>query len=216
MDIESVMPLLAGILALAISIVLARTYLQKHKVHHLLWSVGMLLWAVSDFTQLYAMIVAWTVPMYLAYFFSSIMLAGFLGAGTVCLVFQKSRIALGYAWFNVIAAIALAMTIVVTPLNASALQVAVTGADPITSPIANAIAAVVNIPALFTFAGGALYSFVRTRKAYALLIFIGALIPALGGTLATVAIPQLLPFTDFFGILVLGAGFYLSFGTGPA
>lgn len=135
MDIESVMPLLAGILALAISIVLARTYLQKHKVHHLLWSIGMLLWAVSDFTQLYAMIVAWTVPMYLAYFFSSIMLAGFLGAGTVCLVFQKSRIALGYAWFNVIAAIALAMTIVVTPLNASALQVAVTGADPITSPM---------------------------------------------------------------------------------
>ncbi len=211
MNVESIMPLVAGILALVISLVLARMYVQRRKVHLLLWSIGMLLWAVSDFTQLYAIIAAWTVPIYLSYFFSSIMLAGFLGAGTVYLVFPKSNISTWYAWFNVIAAIALAVTIIVTPLKESALQEAVTGANPITSPIANAIAAIVNIPALFTFAGGALYSFVKTRKAYALLIFIGAIIPAVGGTLATVAIPQLLPFTDFFGILFLGVGFYLSF-----
>ncbi len=211
MDIESVMPLLAGVLTLVISIILARIYLQKRKIYHLLWSVGMFLWAVSDFTQLYAMVATWTVPIYLAYFFGSIMLAGFLGAGTMYLVFPKNKASLWYAWFNVLAAIILAIVIIATPLNASALQAAVTGANPIKSPIANAIAAIVNIPALFTFAGGALYSFIKTRKAYALLIFIGAIIPAFGGTLATIAIPQLLPFTDFFGIVFLGAGFYLSF-----
>jgi hypothetical protein len=31
------------------------------------------------------------------------------------------------------------------------------------------------------------------------------------GILASVAIPQLLPFTDILGILFLGSGFYLSF-----
>lgn len=209
------MPLVAGAIALAISIVLARMYARKHRIYHLLWTIGMLLWAVSDFTQLYAIVAVWTVPIYLAYFFGSIMLAGFLGAGTLCLVFPKSRISVGYVWFNVIAAVALAITIIATPLNASALQAAVTGANPITSTIANTIAALVNIPALFTFASGALYSFVKTRKVYALLIFIGAVIPALGGALATIAIPQLLPFTDFFGILFLGAGFYLSFRIKP-
>jgi len=215
MDVESVMPLVAGTLALAISAVLARMYLGRRGVHHLLWSVGMLLWAVSDITQFYAFVAAWTVPIYLSYFFGSIMLAGFLGAGTLCLVLPKSRISSGYMWFNVIAAVALAVVLATTPINASALQAAVTGANPITSPIASAIAAVVNIPALFTFAGGALYSFIRTRRPYALLITAGALIPAGGGTLATIALPQLLPYTDFFGILVLGAGFYLSFSTKP-
>ncbi len=209
------MPLMAGGLALAISAVLARMYLRRRRIHHLLWTVGMLLWAVSDFTQFYAIVAAWTVPVYLSYFFGSIMLAGFLGAGTLCLVLPKNRVSHAYVWFNVVAGVALAVVIAVTPIDTSALQAAVTGANPITSPIASYIAALVNIPALFTFAGGALYSFIRTRKLYALLITAGALIPAFGGTLATIALPQLLPYTDFLGILVLGSGFYLSFSTKP-
>ena len=209
-----IMPLVAGALALAIAVILARMYVRSRKVHHLLWSVGMLLWAISDFTQLYAMIATWNVPIYLAYFFGSIMLAGFLGAGTLYLIFPKSRPTRPYMWFNVVFGIALAVALVATPIKASALQTAVTGADPITSPIVNAIAAIVNIPALIAFAGGALYSLVRTRKLYALFILLGALIPAFGGTLATIAIPQLLPFTDFLGILALGVGFYLSFNPG--
>ena len=69
--------------------------------------------------------------------------------------------------------------------------------------------------ALITFAGGALYSLIRTKKLYALFILLGAIIPAVGGTLATIAIPGFLPFTDFFGILFLGVGFYLSFNAKP-
>ncbi len=215
MNAEFALPLIAGILALAISLVLARMYAQRCKIHLLLWSVGMFLWAVSDFTQLYALIVAWTVPIYLIYFFGSIMLAGFLGSGTLYLVFPKSRVSAGYMWFNVVFGVALAVSLVVFPINTAALQEVVTGANPIISSITNDIAAIVNIPALFTFAGGALYSFVRTRKAYALLIFAGAVIPAAGGTLAAIYIPQFLPFTDFFGIIFLGAGFYLSFNAKP-
>lgn len=215
MDIETIMPLIAGALALLISLVLARMYLQKRRIHHLLWAIGMLFWAISDFTQLYALVATWTVPIYLAYFFGSIMLAGFLGAGTIYLILPKSRISYWYLWFNVAFGVALAVVLVISPINTAALSMAVTGANPISSPIANAIAAIINIPALFTFAGGALYSFVKTRKIYALLITIGALIPAVGGTLAAIAIPQLLPFTDFFGILFLGVGFYLSFNIKP-
>lgn len=215
MNIEAVMPLVAGALALAIALVLAGMYLQRRKIHYLLWSVGMLFWAISDFTQLYAIVAAWTVPVYLAYFFGSIMLAGLLGSGTIYLIFPKNRASYWYLWFNAIFGAALLIVLVTTPINNSALQAAVTGANPITSPIANDIAAVINIPALFTFAGGALYSFIKTRKLYALLITIGAVIPALGGTLAAIAIPQLLPFTDFFGILFLGVGFYLSFNAKP-
>lgn len=214
MNLESIMPLVAGILALVISAVLFKIYQERRRIHHLLWGVGMFLWAVSDFTQLYALLLSWTVIVYLLYYFGSIMLAGFLGAGTLYLIFPKNRISSWYAGFNVVAAIALVFTLALTPISSAALQQAVAGANGISGP-SRYIAAIVNIPALFTFAGGALYSFIKTRKLYALLITIGALIPAVGGILATVAIPQLLPFTDFFGILFLGAGFYLTFNRKP-
>ncbi len=212
MALESVLPFIAGLLALVIAIALFRLYYIKRRIYHLLWGVGMLLWSVSDFTQLYALLFGWTVPVYLAYFFGSIMLAGFLGAGTLCLVSSRQRINTIYIWFNVVMAIALLVSLLVYPLNTAALSNAVTGANPVTGP-ANIIAALVNIPALITFVGGALYSYVKTWKIYALLIAFGGLWPAIGGVFATFGIPILLPFTDFLGIAFLGAGFYLSFMT---
>jgi len=209
---EWILPLIVGIIALVICATLFKIYAQKRRMHHLLWAVGMLLWAVSDFTQLYALLLSWTVAIYLAYFFSSIMLAGFLGAGTLYLVRPQGRISQVYLWFNIIAGIALIIAISLAPINAAALKNAVAGANGI-SGLSNDIAAIVNIPALFTFVGGALYGFIRWRKLYALLIAIGGAVPALGGTFAAVAIPALLPYTDFIGIIFLGAGFYLSFNS---
>lgn len=206
---EWVLPLVVGIIALAISILLFKKYLVNKRMYHLLWGVGMLLWAISDFTQLYALLLSWTVPIYLAYFFSSIMLAGFLGAGTLYLI-KSGTVSKLYLWFNVLAAIALAIAIILAPINSAALQNAVAGANGI-SGISNDIAAVVNIPALFAFVGGALYSFVKYKKMYALLIAIGGAVPAVGGSFAAIAIPALLPYTDFIGIIFLGSGFLLSF-----
>lgn len=210
---EWVLPFVVGIIALAMSLALFNRYLAKKRVFHLLWAVGMLLWAVSDFTQLYALLLGWIVVVYLAYFFSSIMLAGFLGAGTLYLVRPEGRIPRFYLWFNIIAAAALIVSISIVPVNTAALQNAVAGANGI-SGLSNDIAALVNIPALFTFVGGALYSFVRWRRAYALLIAIGGAVPAVGGSFAAIAIPTLLPYTDFIGIVFLSLGFYLSFNAG--
>lgn len=206
---EGILPLIVGIIAIAISVILYRKYLEKKHIYHMLWSIGMFLWALSDFTQLYALLAGWTVLIYLAYFFSSIMLAGFLGAGTLYLVKPEGKIPLLYVWFNVIAAIALIITLSITPVNTAALQTAVTGANGI-SGLSNDIAAIVNVPALITFVGGALYSFVRWRKLYALFIAIGGAVPAVGGSFAAIAIPALLPYTDFIGIIFLGIGFSLS------
>lgn len=210
---EWLLPLIVGIIALTMSAALAGKYLAKKRMYHLLWAIGMFLWAVSDFTQLYALLLSWTVIIYLSYFFSSIMLAGFLGAGTLYLVMPNSRVPSLYLWFNVIAAVALIIAIAMVPVNTAALQNAVAGANGI-SGLSNDIAALVNIPALFTFVGGALYSFIRWRKLYALLIAIGGAVPAVGGSFAAVAIPALLPYTDFIGIIFLSAGFYLSFSAG--
>jgi len=211
MNLQSVLSLVAGIVALAVALAVFRVYLEKRKAHHLLWAVGMLLWAASDFTQLYALVVGWTVPVYLLYFFCSIMLAGFLGAGTLYLVAPGRRVSTYYFWFNAACAAILAILLVTTPVNKAALQTAVVGADAITSAYVGAIAAIVNTPALVTFVGGAAYSFVKTKRLYALLITVGAALAAFGGILATALLPQFLPYTDFVGVSFLGAGFFLTF-----
>jgi hypothetical protein len=210
MNLESILSLVAGVIALAVAVTVFRVYLSKRKVHHLLWAVGMVLWSASDFTQLYALVIGWTVPVYLLYFFCSIMLAGFLGAGTLYLVAPGRRISTYYFWFNVVCAAILAILLVTTPVNKTALQTAVAGANAITSAYVGLIAAIVNTPALITFVGGAAYSFVRTKRLYALLITIGAFLAALGGILATALLPQFLPYTDFVGVSFLGAGFFLT------
>ena len=97
---EGILPLVVGVIALAMSVVLLDKYRSTKHMYHVLWSFGMFLWAVSDFTQFYAIILKWTAAVYLAYFFSSIMLAGFLGAGTVYLAASKSKAAVH---FNMIA-----------------------------------------------------------------------------------------------------------------
>ena len=206
---ESILPLVVGIIALAISVILLDKYRSAKRMYHLLWSLGMFLWAVSDFTQFYAIALKWTSAIYLTYFFSSIMLAGFLGAGTVYLAMPKGRAAPIYLWFNIIAAIVLLLAMLSTPLDSTALQNAIAGANGMPG-ISNDIAALVNIPALFTFVGGALYSYIKQKRFYALLIAVGGAVPAVGGTLAAVAIPALLPYTDFIGIAFLSVGFYLS------
>ncbi|HTP54872.1 MAG TPA: hypothetical protein VML94_07970 [Thermoplasmata archaeon] len=211
MNLESVLSLVAGIIALAVALTVFRVYLIKRKVHHLLWAVGMVLWSASDFTQLYALVVSWNVPVYLLYFLCSIMLAGLLGAGTLYLVAPGHRISTYYFWFNVACAVILAILLVTTPVNKAALQTAVVGANAITSAYVGLVAAVVNTPALFTFVGGAAYSFVKTRRLYALLITIGSALAAFGGILATALLPQFLPYTDFVGVSFLGAGFFLTF-----
>lgn len=210
----SILPLVAGIIALAISGVLFYKYFSHRKMYHLLWALGMFLWAISDFTQFYAFLVGWNVPVYIAYFFSSIMLAGFLGAGTLYLVWPKGRISKFYLYFNIVGAIALLLSITVIPINTAALSSIVTGANPV-SNTANYIAAIINIPALFTFVGGALYSFIKWGKFYALLIAIAGAIPAIGGILAAVGIPGFLPYTDITGVVILGVAFYLSFNSKP-
>jgi len=58
MNLESILSLVAGIIAIAVALTVFRVYLNKRKVHHLLWAVGMLLWAASDFTQFYALVVS--------------------------------------------------------------------------------------------------------------------------------------------------------------
>jgi hypothetical protein len=207
--IETVLSLIVGALALGVGVNVLYRYSQKKQLHQLLWFVGLLLWGISSFGQASAFIIGWVPAVYKLYYFSAIALAGFLGAGTLGLILSRRRAYYSFTLYILVVTAIMAGAISLSPLNLEVLKEPVVGGLALPSN-ARLLAPFINIPGGITFIGGAAYTFVRSRKLYALLITLGALTPALGGTLARFALPGFLPFTDFIGILMLSIGIYLS------
>ncbi len=210
LTVQWVLSIVVGIIALAMAGVMFRKFYRKRKLHHLFWALGLATWGITDFAQAWAILIGWTVPIYKLYYFSAITLAGFLGVGTVGLLFSKHRAYPSYVVYVVYTTLLFGILVAFATVDEVLLAV---------TPIVGGLAfpdsvriwtLPINIPGGIAFIGGAAFSFYATRRAYALYITLGALIPALGGTLARFALPGFLPFTDFFGIAFLAVGVYLS------
>ncbi len=209
MTVEWVLSLLVGSVASTIAATMFFKYYKGRRLHHLLWALGLAFWGISAFGQGYAILIGWTVPLYKLYYFSAIALAGYLGAGTLGLIMPKRRIYLAFVTYIVALTAIFAYFVSFAAVDEGLLAQAVIGGLAFPSSV-RMWTFFINIPGGITFIGGAAYSFVKSRKLFALLITLGALTPAVGGTLARLALPFFLPFTDFLGIVLLSAGVYLS------
>lgn len=185
------------------------TYARSWALHQLFWGVGLTLWALTGFAQAYAFAAAWQTPVYKAYYFSAVLLAGFLGAGTMGLILRGHIFVKALYGYVLALAVVMGVSLIYAPVDEARLRTALVGGLALPSSI-RLIAPFINIPGGVAFIGGALYSFVKTRKLYALLITLGAATPALGGVLARFETPGLLHLTDFVGITLLSAGIFLS------
>jgi hypothetical protein len=210
MAFEYVLAFVVGGIASAMAAATAWRFVTSRKRHHLFWSVGLALWAVSAFGQGIALVSGWSVPMYKAYYVSAIALAGFLGAGTLKLIVHRRRVLLAFDAYILAMTAILAVAIAWAPVDEDVLRTAVVGGLALPSS-ARIWSPFINIPGGIAFIGGAAYSYVKLRKPFALLIAIGAATPAVGGVLARFAFPAALPFTDFIGVVFLAAGIVLSF-----
>lgn len=215
LTVQWVLSIIAGIVALIVAAIMFRKYAGKRKLHHLFWALGLAFWGISDLAQASAILVGWTVATYKLYYYGAIVLAGFLGVGTVGLLYSQRRVYPAYVVYVVYTSSLFALLVLFAAVNEALLA---------TTPIVGGLAfpgnvriwtLPINIPGGVAFIGGAAWSFWVTRRAYALYITLGALIPAVGGTLARFALPFALPFTDFFGIAFLSAGVYLSARPAP-
>lgn len=211
-QLELILSLIVGSIAGGMAVYMFSRYLRSSKLHHLLWGLGLALWAVSSFGQassLYADGWIGIVPVYRLYYFAAIALVGFLGAGTLGLIWPKSRLLPAFTMYIVYFTTVLAVAVALGPVDLAALRTPVVGGEGLafstllfTLPI--------NVPGGVFFIGGAAFSILKTRKLFAVLITLGAIMPAVGGIISRLGVPAFLPFTDFVGISFLSAGVYLS------
>lgn len=197
-----------------------RRYLVRRGLHLLLWAIGMVFYGIGGFCEAYYGFLGWSPLVFrLWYLFGAILVAAWLGQGTVYLL-AKPRVAqicmalLGVASLYAVARV---FTAQIDPgLMTSSLH---TGSElsghAIVTPGVRTLTPFFNLYGTVTLVGGALYSaFIFWRKRILLhraignvLIAAGAILPAFGGTFSRFGIPGALYISELLGTILLFLGF---------
>lgn len=197
-----------------------RRYLAKGGPHLLLWAVGMVFYGTGAFAEAYYITAGWQPVVFrMWYLFGAVLVAAWLGQGTVYLLARRS-------WANVamallaVGSLYAAYRVFGVALDPSRMVASVhTGAElsgqAILDSSVRALTPIFNIYGTVTLVGGAVYSaWIFWRKRILphrvignVLIAVGAILPAFGGTMSRFGIPGTLYIAEFLGAVLLFAGF---------
>jgi len=216
----SVLPFISSLVSFVFAFVVLRRYLERRGTHLLLWGIGMIFYGIGGFTEGYYSVWGWNPLIFrLWYLFGAILVAAWLGQGTVYLLVNKK-------WANLlmvlrgVASIYGAIVVFGAELNPALMTASQhTGSEmsghAIVSPGVRSLTPFFNIYGTLALVGGAAYSaFLFWRKKVLLhrtignvLIAVGAILPAFGGTFSRLGIPGALYISELLGAVVIFLGF---------
>lgn len=179
---------ITGLIAFVLCLQLLASVRRRWRPSHLLWSVGFLLAALAAFTQLVGYLSGHFPPgLYRFYLFSSASVPGFMGAGTVYLLWR--RLGHAFAAFTTLLGLLGLVGAFTTRLHATLLSdVTLSSADVARVATSGLLALVYAlqgaIGGFLALVGGAIYSYIRTRRGQNLLIALGGLLFGVADTLA--------------------------------
>jgi hypothetical protein len=213
-------PLTSAIISIVFSIFVFRRYLEKHHTNNLLWSIGMLFYAIGGACEALYGFFGWNPLVFrLWYLFGAMLVAAWLGQGTVYLLAKKRLanilmivLALGslYGAYRVFTAQLDPAGMISSLHTGSELSGGAIKTDGV-----RILTPFFNLYGTLALVGGALYSaFLFFRKRVLLhrvvgnvLIATGALLPAFGGAFSRFGIPGALYISELLGAIILFIGF---------
>ena len=220
MSILSFLPLVSFLLSLVFAFFVFKRYLVRKGLYLLLWSIGMVFYGIGGFCEAFYGFFGWNPLIFrLWYLFGAILVAAWLGQGTVYLLARKRTahilmIILGAA--SIFAAIRVFTAQLDPSLMSTSLH---TGSElsghAIVTPGVRSLTPFFNIYGTLTLVGGAAYSaFIFWRKRVLLhrvignvLIAFGAILPAFGGSFSRFGIPGALYISELLGAILMFIGF---------
>ena len=219
------LPYLTTTIALIFTIAIFLRYKRKGGLHLLLWTFGMFLYFLSTFCEILLSFQFSEVAIKIWYIAGAMLVAAWLGQGTVHLLVRKGRIALTLTY--ILAGLSLLSILLVL---AAPLTGAQTGYD-VSLPASEQykeimtrggliilLTILLNLYGTVTLVGGALYSaylfwrkeILPNRMFGNILIAIGALSPAMGGSFLKAGLVDFLYLSELAGIILMFAGFLLA------
>ncbi|TFH34358.1 MAG: hypothetical protein E4G99_09670 [Anaerolineales bacterium] len=218
--INTVVPFASSLLSLIFAFVVIRRFAQRGGAHLLLWGIGMIFYAIGGFTEGYYGAFGWNPLIFrLWYLFGAILVAAWLGQGTVYLL-AKRNWAHAFMILLVLGSIYGAVRVFSAELDPSLLTSSLhTGSELSGHAIVTAgvrtLTPFFNIYGTVALVGGAAYSaFIFWRKRVLLhrtigniLIAVGAMLPAFGGTFSRMGISSALYVSEFLGAVLIFLGY---------
>jgi len=212
----SYVPLITCIVSLLFAITVLDQYFARRKAFQLLWSIGLFMYAVSTFTEFWWNVVGHVDVFYrLWYLIGAILVAAYLGQGTVYLLMKRRNAHIFMAILGVFTLYSV-IRIFTAQIDISELS-KLTGVGVMPTDLRAIVTPITNAYGTFALVGGALWSaWVFWRKRILphrvvsnILIALGALLPAAGGI--HIATPggdlNLFFIMELVGVLIMFVGF---------
>ena len=219
------LPFASGIISTVFAVLVLQRY-AAHKrkgrraAHLALWGIGMVFYAIGGFCEAYYGAFGWNSLVFrLWYLCGAILVAAWLGQGTVYLLANKK-------WANAlmivlgVASLYAAVRVFAAQLDPTLMTQSVhTGSElsghAIVTGGVRGLTPFFNLYGTVTLVGGALYSsWIFWRKRILLhrtigniLIAVGAMLPAFGGTFSRFGLPNALYLGELMGTVLMFAGF---------
>lgn len=214
------------------SLIVLNRYRERGGLHLLIWGIGLILYAIATASQA-RLFVGWGDRSFRLWYWAGAMLvAAWLGQGTLHLLVRRRRIAI--TLLAILAVVSLVSLVLVfsVPLDRNAFTLPnwiVNYSNVLPSrgtsqrTVLIVLTIVLNTYGAVWLGGGALYSawlFLRkqilpNRVLGNVLIAAGALVNTLGGTLAAIGGAEFLPLSQALGVILIFAGFYLAVSGAP-
>ena len=215
---NTVVPLLASLVSLVFALLVLDQYRARRRPYQLVWGTGLLMYFIATFCEFVVSGFGLSSFFYRGwYLFGAIFVAAYLGMGTLYLLVPR-RAAHVIMALLLLGSIYALVRVASAPLDLSKLVegevlkgVALPKGVRLITPFFNTFGTIALV-------GGALYSaYVFWRRRVMphrvmsnILIAVGAILPALGGTFSRLGVPQFLYVLELLGIVVIFIGFLRS------
>jgi hypothetical protein len=224
------LPILTTIITFAFTVAVVNRYRVKHGPHLLYWSIGLALYGIGALTEVIMLFTFNAVALKLWYLSGAMLTAAWLGEGTINLLVRRKSITRTLNIILIIVSLLALMLVLTAPISAAAATY--NTSQPLSaqyryiltrSGMIVLLTILLNIYGTFTLVGGAIYSaFIFWRKRVLfnrmvgnILIAVGALLPAIGGSFIRMGLPDFLYLSEFLGVILMYVGFLQATVTVP-
>jgi hypothetical protein len=217
---NTIIPFISSIVSFVFAVIIFKRYADRRGTHLLIWGIGMVFYGIGGFCEAYFGALGWNPLIFrMWYLFGAILVAAWLGQGTVYLLAKRN-------WANALTAVLIlgsvyaAFLVFTAELDPTLMTSSIhTGSElsghAIVTPGIRTLTPIFNLYGTVALVGGAVYSaYIFWRKRILLhrtlgnlMIAVGALAPAFGGAFSRFGISGALYYGEFFGAILLFAGF---------
>jgi len=217
---NTILPFGSSLISFGFAVVILRRYWERKGLHLLLWGIGMIFYGIGGFCEGYYGAFGWNTTIFrMWYLFGAILVAAWLGQGTIYLLAKKTW-AHGLMVILILGSIYGAFKVFGAELDPTLMTSSLhTGSEmsghAIITPGVRSLTPFFNLYGTVALVGGAAYSaWIFWRKRVLLhrsigniLIAVGAMLPAFGGTFSRMGFSGALYISEFLGAILIFVGF---------